>query len=495
MDFSQISEETLALIKATTTGMTSDTGLFGVDLGPLVSLVPVVTPFRDMLAREAAGQGSDNATWRALLNINSQQPNPFVGRDKAGGVIKTQLINVSSPYFPIAEGYSVTEDAVAYAGGYADAKAVEIFNAINQWKINEEKALLGGQTFTLGQPGTMTTSTATTGGSIAASTAVHVGVAARTLAGYFWCTGNSKGQTGSKTTGSGTATNTVTGTVASVRGAVAYDWFQSADGTTWYYYTTTVIPTVTMTSTISSNNDVPTTLPDLSTTVPTFSSSGDNGSDGKNSDGDYTQFNGLLATLAGDYSSDGPLVSYGSGTDNGSTWKDAAGSALSVAGGGISEFDDLFLSIYNKTRLSPTALMLSSREANGVSQIVLDNPGAVTYLTMNDAQGRTEIVAGGQVATYVNRSVPGATVKLEVHPHIPPGTIVARTDRVNYPNSNISNVFAARCLRDVYDYIYGSDRNSGGPRQDGEARSVETFVNRAPVACGVIHGLDEYVAS
>lgn len=484
MSLDGISKETLEVIKAATTGLNSTTGLFGVDLSDLISLIPVVTPFRDMLSRETANQGSETALWRALLNVNNQQPNPFVGADNAGGVIKVQLQNVSSPYQPLAEGYSVTEDAIAFASGYADAKAVEIFNALNQWKINEEKALIGGQAFNLPQPGAITTATATTGGTIAASTTVHIGVAARTGAGYFWCTGNSQGQVATKATGAGTGTNTVSGSIASVRGAVAYDWFQSADGVTWFYYTTTTVPAVTMTKSINANQAVPTTLPDLSATVPTFNSAADNGS------GDATkQFNGLFASLAGDFSTDGPIVAHGSGVDNGSVWLDAAGASLTVAGGGIAEFDELFLSIYNKTRLSPSALMLSSQEANSVSQIVLDNPGAVTYLTMNDAQGRTEIVAGGQVATYVNRSVPGARVKLEVHPHVPPGSIVARTDVVNYPNSNISNVFAVRCQRDVYDYVYGSDRASGGPRQDGEARSIETFINRAPMTCGVVQGV------
>lgn len=483
MDMSEISKETLDIIKkATESAMNSNVGLFGVDLSDLVSLIPVVTPWRDALAREQAGQGSETAIWRALLNVNNQQPNPFVGADNAGGLIKVSLQNVSSPYQPLAEGYSVTEDAVAFAQGYADAKAVEIFNALNQWKINEEKALFGGQAFNLQQPGALTTSTAATGGSIAASTAVHIGVAARTGAGYFWCTGNSRGQVATQSSAAGTATNTVSASIASVRGAVAYDWFQSSDGATWYYYTTTTIPTVKMTSVIVANQTVP-SLPDLSTTVPTFSSAADNGS-GQSA----TQFNGLYASLAGDYSDNGPLVAHGSGTDVGAVWQDQGGAALTVSGGGIKELDEMLLAIYNQVRLSPNALMLSSQEANSISAIVLDNPGAVTYLTMNDAAGRADIVAGGTVGSYVNRTT-GEQVKLEVHPHQFPGSIVARTDRVPFPNSNISNVFAVRCQRDVYDYVYGADRASGGPRQDGEARSIETFINRAPVACGVIQGV------
>lgn len=120
---------------------------------------------------------------------------------------------------------------------------------------------------------------------------------------------------------------------------------------------------------------------------------------------------------------------------------------------------------------------------------MLNNPGAVTYLTMDDADGRGQIVAGGSVGTYVNRAVPGAKIRLEVHPSVTPGTIVARTDSVPFPNSNISKVFEIRCQRDLYSYVYGSDRSHGGPREDGESRAIETFINRAPVAMGVIQSV------
>lgn len=484
MDLTEISTETLDLIKSTLTGaMNSSLGLFGVDLGDLVSLIPVDTPIRDMFPRETAGQGDEVARWRALLDVNNQQPSPFVGADNAGGLIKTKLQNCFAPYVPLAEGYSVTEDAVAFARGYADAKAVEIFNALNQWKIAEDKGLFGAQAFALPRPAAPTTTAATTGGSIAASTTVHIGVAARTGVGYFYCTGNSRGNTATQATAAGTATNTVSASVPAVRGAVAYDWFQSADGATWYYYTTTTVASVTMTSVIAANQAVPTTLPDLSSTVPTFNSATDNGSFDA-----AKQFNGIMASLSGDYGDSG-LVTVGSGEDSGASFVDNAGGLLTVSGGGIAQFDSLNLAIYNKVHLSPTAYMMSAQDANAVSGIVLNNPGAVTYLTMNDATGRGEISAGGSVATYVNRSKPGAKIRLEVHPHVTPGTIVARCDQIPFPNANISQVWAVRCQRDVYDYIYGSDRASGGPRQDGEARSIETLICRAPVAQGVISNI------
>ena len=73
---------------------------------------------------------------------------------------------------------------------------------------------------------------------------MYVGVAARTGSGCYYGSGNSQGNSNSGSSGSNTS---VSATVASVRGAVCYDWFQSANGTTWYYYGTTTVNTITMT--------------------------------------------------------------------------------------------------------------------------------------------------------------------------------------------------------------------------------------------------------
>jgi hypothetical protein len=484
MDVQEISEETLEIFKATTNGMTAATGDYGVDLSDLISLVPVETPWRDFLSREQAKVGAEVAQWRALVNVNNQQPNPSVAFDAAGGVAKLSLLNVFANYEPLAMGYTVTKDSQTLAQGYDDAKATAIFYSINQWKIGEDRKAMGGQNFALVTPTTPTISTATTGGSIPLSTTVHIGVAARTISGYFYATGNSQGAVAQIATGSGTSTNTVSGSTTSVRGGVLYDWYQSANGTTWWYYTSTTVPSVVMTNVITANNALPSNLvlPDLCSTIPSFVSSTDNGSAGVN------EFNGLLATLAGDYGSNS-IVTPGTGTPSGAQFIDCAGSQLTVSGGGIQQLDALNAAIYNAVKLSPTAYMISSQEANSISKLVLNNPGAVTYLTMNDADGRGQIVAGGSVGTYVNRSKPGSKIRLESHPSIPPGTLMARTDVIPFPGAKINKVVAMRTQADLYQYIYGSDRASGGPREDGESRSISTFVNRAPVAMGVLQSI------
>ena len=90
----------------------------------------------------------------------------------------------------------------------------------------------------------------------------------------------------------------------------------------------------------------------------------------------------------------------------------------------------------------------------------------------------------------VNAPAGGITVPIEVHVSLPPGTIVARTDRVPFPQANISSVMEYRNLRDTAQFDYGINRNAGvaggGPRKEFEIRSVGAFINRAPVAMAVL---------
>ena len=480
----QQTEDTLALIaKAQTTGITSSTGVQSYDLAGIVSLIPVVHPLRDVLPRVASNEGNKIAIWRAFLNLTSSQPSPLPGLDYAGNEVLVQEQDFQSPYANIAYAGFVTQDALDLAKGLTDPYADQTLQTLNNYLIGEDRVLMGAQNYALAQPGTITKSTATTGGSIAASTTVYIGVAARTGYGYYYG-GNSQGTSTSQATGSGTSTNTVTGTIAAVKGATAYDWFQSANGTTWYYYTTTTTGTVTMTSVISANNALPssTVCPDLYTTVPTYNGSADNGS------AVSTAPNGLIASLTGDYSSAGVWSTPGTQTSNPAVFLDGGGSALTLSGGSIAQVESLFAGVWNQVKTSPTAIMVNAIDAQNIANLILGSTSATTFLN-TDASGRVSAVAGGRVGEVVNTPAGGVTVPIEVHTSLPPGTIIARTDRVPFPSSNISSTIQVRTLRDTSQFDYGINRTSGsggGPRKEFEIKSIEALVNYAPVAMASI---------
>lgn len=482
MDLNQISAETLESIKkAQTAGVTSSTGIFGVDLTGLISLIPVNTPFYNSVAKTTAEQGAKFATWRALVNVNNTQPDPAIAFDQAGNVVNLDELDAGAAYGAVAAGYTVSRDSIALAKGYADAKAVAVFNALNQYKIAMDRKLLGGQSFALQAPTGLAVVASSTGGSIAASTAVPVQVAARTQSNYFW--GGSTAATAqvSVTTGTGSS-NSATATVGAVRGAVAYDWFVNG-----FYYTTTTVNKVVVTSIPTANQSVP-SLPGIYGTAPSSVPTSD-------SSAKPYDFNGLLATLAGDYATGGAFgqVTHGSGTPSGAVFQSLDGGTFTISGANIAELDNLNESIYANVQLSPTRYLVSSQTGSEISSGLLGTAaGATTFFQPNVLGERTSAIAGAHVGSYVNKADGGSEIRIEIQPNLAPGTLIAVTDRVPFPNSNITNTLEQRDVEPVYDYEYGSARiagSNGGPRQDGETRSLSTLVNRAPVAMGVLQNI------
>jgi hypothetical protein len=488
----EITEETLAAIaKAQTTGILESTGIYSYDLSGLVSLVPVVTPMRDIVSRKASPDGNPFAVWRAIMDITSSQPDPSMGFDYAANEVVFLEQDFQARYKPTGLAGLVTQDAYDMAKGYGDPYAITTFNVLNQVLIADDRKLMGAQSFALARPAAPTLTQSASGGSIGAATA-YVGVAARTGSGYYYGSGNSRANSASTTFSSG-STNKITATVAAVRGAVAYDWFYSANGTTWYYYTTTTTNTVGITSTITADNALPgvTTCPDMSTswkgaanTVPTISTTADNGSANAN------DYDGFLASLAGDYDGSGKWVSPGSGTANPSIWNSLDGAPLTLTGGTVTEIEaKIFLPQWHQVKCSPTAIMMNAVQAQEIANLILGANSATTFLN-TDTSGRISVTAGGRVGEIVNAPAGGVTVPIEVHVSLPPGTIVGRTDRVPFPQANISSVLEYRNLRDTAQFDYGISRVAntagGGPRKEFEIRSVGAFLNRAPVAMATL---------
>ncbi|GAB2695965.1 hypothetical protein [Kitasatospora kifunensis] len=486
-----ISEETLgalaAITKAQTTGITTSTGITSFDLSPLVTLVPVVTPFRDIVTRTKSPDGNKYAVWRSILNATNAQPDPSIPFDYAANEVIFNEQDFQAAYKGTGLAGMVTQDAYDLAMGYDDPYATATFNTLNQVLIGDDRKLLGAQSFALAQPAAPSLTQHATGGTIGA-VQVYVGVAARTGSGYYYGSGNSQGNSNSTTFGSG-STNSVSATVTAVRGAVCYDWFQSANGSTWYYYTTTTVNAVTMTRVISANNTLPTgtAVPDLTTvwkgtasSVPTYLSSGDNGS------ANTADYDGLLASLSGDYNGSGQWVQPGTGTANPSIANSLDGAALTLSGGSVTEIENLlFLPLWQQVKCSPTALMMNAAQAQEIANLVLGGSSATTFLN-TDASGRISVTAGGRVGELVNAPAGGVTVPIEVHVSLPPGTIIARTDRVPFPQANIGSVLEYRALRDMVQFDYGVNRIAntagGGPRREFEIKSMGAFLNKAPVA-------------
>jgi hypothetical protein len=492
MDMEAITKESLETLAkaAATQGVNSGTGLVGVDLQEIVSLIPVPATFYDQLPKTNPKMGAKFTEWKALVNVNNTQPDPATPFDYAAPLSNIQEQDVTALYGKIGQGYTVTWDSIDFGKGYADAKSIAVFNSLNQYKIGADRKGLYGCNFSLGTPSAPTVTPVASGGSIPASTPVPVRVAARTGSGYYYYSNDATkvGSTAASATTTATtaagAGNSAVATVASIPGAVCYDWFVNG-----FYYTTTTTNKVTITAIPTAHAAAPVAqLPGLSSTAPNSVPATDRSAN-------VNDFNGLLATLAGDYATGGAtgLVQRGNGLNSGASFTSLDGNPFTVNGQAVKELDTLNMNIWNTIFQSPTAYMMSAQEASSISGAILQSPAASTLLQPNGTGERQDIVAGGFVGWYINKAAGGVPVKIEVHPNLAPGTLIARTDRLPLPNSNITNTLELRNLHDVTDYVYASARNAGvaggGPREDGEVYSMSTLVNRAPVAMGVIQNI------
>jgi hypothetical protein len=479
----EVTQETLdAITKAQTTGILETTGGYSYDLTGIVRLIPVVTPFRERVSRKGSPDGSPFAIWRAFMNINNQQPRATPGFDFAGNEVLFSEQDFQAKYQPVSLAGLVTQDAFDLAKGLYDPYAEATMQVLNQVLIAEEKLMIGAQSYALAQPGTVTTTPSTTGGTLPASATQGVAVAARTGSGYYWG-GNSRGRASALNVTTTGSTGSIAASIAAVKGAVAYDWFYTSNGgTNWWYYTTTTVASVLITTAIGANQAVPVlALPDVSSAVPTLNLAADNGSAQAN------EFDGFMASLTGDYNATGQFVTSGTATSNGAVFIDGGGAALTLAGGQITQIETLFQGLWNSVKCSPTALMMNGAQVQEIANLILAQPSAVTYL-QTDTNGRVDVTAGGRVGHIIN-TYANTVVPIEVQVSQPAGTIIGRTDRVPFPQANISSVLEMRTLRDMSQFDYATNRAAGaggGPRKEFEIRSVEAFVNRAPVAMGVL---------
>lgn len=495
----RITQETLSILqKAETSGIYASTNLQGVDLGRFTSLVPVNVPARNNTSafpRLIAGMGSQVALWRTWLNINSGQYSASVGNDYAGSMTQFKEQDVYAPYRPVAKAGRVTLDAVGFSRGYVDALSQGELQTLDQLFIAQDMLIPNAQGFALNPMGTVSLVASATGGSIGASAVVYVRVAARSGANYFEGGSGIAGTEVSVTVSTGT-TNSVTATWKAIPCAVAYDVYVGSAAGGEFYYTTVTTGTVTITSVPTAPAAVP-NLPLISSLAPGNNIQplaqppvAGNGTP-PTTDTSYSAnyYNGIMASTLGDYGAMGP-VTPGTGTPTGGIFIDNGGNAPQLSGGGVDIFDNINDQIWASVQLSPTAYMVNSKQADEISKLILGSNSATTFLPPTDADARTNIAGGGYVGRYVNRAAGGVPVMIEVHPRVAPGTIIARTDRVPFPGSNIGSVFEVRCQYDTMRFDYASSYNpgvlGGGPRFDFEIRSMETLVNRAPVAQAIV---------
>lgn len=413
-------------------------------------LYPVLTPLRNIIPR-TSGKGGIQANWRAVTGINTTGMRAGVSDGNRGGVISVATADYTAAYKGLGLESSVTFEAQYSGQGFDDVRAIAAKTLLESTMIQEEYTILGGNgaAVALGTTPTPTLADITTGGTLLANTEYSVICVALTLDGYLngSVAGGIQAQIvrtnadgSSDTFGGGAArksanatvttandasnTHKVSASVTVVTGAVAYAWFWGAAGAEVLGAITTINSVV-----ISANA----TGTQTAASLPAA---------------DWSQnalvFDGLLYQ-AWKTGSNAYIASQASGTAGTGT------PLTSDSAGGIVEIDTMLKSMWDNYRLTPDTLWVNAQEALNISKKILTNGSSGSQrFVFNVDQG---VLAGGvMVRSYLNRfsMAGGSEIPIRIHPNIAPGTLLATTNKLPYPLSNVANVFQIRERQSYY---------------------------------------------
>ncbi len=409
---------------------------------------------------------------------------------RRGGEIAVTELDFVATYAGLGLEASINWEAVWAGGKVFDNKATLTKALLNSVMIAEEMVLLGGNnSLALGTcptPVAGVAGLATSGGSITAQSGNLVFCVALTLEGLRLATNNInglglqpvltsttvKGQItrpnidGSNTVFGGgnsqvsLASNAVTTTagalqtipavVTAVKGAAAYAWYLGlAAGTAQ-------LAAITTTNSVVLNAN-----PIGLQVASDAKMSADNSLNS-------TEFDGFL-TLA-------------QKTGSGAYYKSLDGAFLTSDGAnGIVEIDAALQSFWDNARLSPNEIWVHSQEARNINKKII-NAGTSSLVRFTTQQANEPFIMGGtSVAKYWNKFT-AQWIDLNIHPAIPAGTMLFKTNEIPYPMAEVGAVNLVRCRRDYYQiewpfvsrqYVYG-------------VYTDEVLVCRAPLSLGVI---------
>ena len=125
-------------------------------------------------------------------------------------------------------------------------------------------------------------------------------------------------------------------------------------------------------------------------------------------------------------------------------------SGLTISGTNITEFDAVLQAAYDQYKIGYDRILMSSVDINNFLGTFFAGSASNTFRIMFDADAETgRIVAGRRVTSYLNKFF-GNTLDIEVHPFVPPGTIIFWADRTPYELSGVANILEAHVRQDYY---------------------------------------------
>ena len=421
-------------------------GLQPYDLEPAAkNLYPVLTPLRNRIPRVGNGKGSQ-ANWKSVVALDPTAVHAGVSEGHRGGLISYTMKENFAAYRTLGMESSVTDEAELAAADFDDIRARASNMLLQSLMVAEEKVILGGNTSNnLGLTPTPTLVASNTGGTLPTGVTVSVICVALTFEGrnrssmatgvqgqvtrvtadgYTENFGGGSAQKSAAATVTTGATNTgaIVAAITPVRGAYAYAWYVGTVGNE-------------MLAAITGFSQYPVTALPVTGQLASVLPASDNSTN-------ILIHDGLLAMI---------------GNSTGGSYYQAAtpGQGLTADGvGGIVEFDTVLQYFWDTLRLSPTSILVSSQEMLWIRRKILAGGAAAgqsSRFVFNIQQG--QIVGGGMPKGYLNpfaMSGGPAEIPIELHPNMPPGTVLFMTETLPYPMNNITNVLQVKARRDYY---------------------------------------------
>jgi len=414
--FTSVTEELIAkaleVIKGAgvSKSITSASGYAGYDLQPIASVLqPVITKWRNRFPRFLAPTGANAAEWRYIANLITAGVTDATPTSEGakGPAINYTVTPATAAFREVSLSDSVTFKAIKSAIGFENSlKAKAQTNLLFALMMVEEQLLGFDRLTNLGAVTAPTCASATSGGAIVDGTYL-VKVRAITGTGDNTTTRgriSSNGTTGAISGGTGTA-NIIYAYTDWVEGAIAYEWYvnNGQGGATYYWQKTTGVNCVKLTEAIVTTG-----------TAPNIAAPADNVTNALG-------MNGLIAQLTAANGAYVKTLDVDTATGVGTDY-------------GLDDIDAANKYVWDRSKAQPETLYMNSTQRARLTKLWRAANGGPTTFVQTNSPDQSGLRAGNLVSEIVNVAT-GAIQKVETHPYLPDGTMVALSETIPFPTN------------------------------------------------------------
>lgn len=447
------------------------TGLQGTPLeAPAKLLVPLLSPFRQSIARETIGQKVQ--AWKKITAV-TPSGGFFPAEGTKANAFTLTRVDDSATFRSYGRAGSTTWEAQVGGRAYEDARARDETILSLQVLKEEELVILGGNRTALGAVAGVATAAVATGGALSDGT-YRIRVFALTMEAAARCSRISRPIAGNLYNGTAFPTvDTAVGfSVASSEAsqALAAGTAVQALQITWTAKAGAVAYAVYVSTTTGAGNQklqcVTTQTKVVLTHMNTTAAADPTGGD---TSANTAAFDGIIPQL----------FASGSGA-----YIKAVGGPLSAAVGiGIPEIDAALNDCYDRTKTEPDRLLCGWQEANGISTKLASVSN--DRINLNVQVSAAGAIGGGMPRIDVYKTPRGKVIPIEENPNMAGGMILGLIDSVPYPDSEIPAAWKMWMGSDLVRLDYALI----APKNEYEIRAFGALAGYAPALQFAMHDI------